>query len=273
MLRLENVPPEEMPQVVRIASELYEKDRTLEAEAQERQATVEAAEEVGLPEEYLHRAAAELHLRRIEAIERKRRLRVRWVATATAIAGIGTVVGLVNLTTRETRVEAPAVVTSQPIQTDFNANSWRLSTNPESQATVRYENGTAVVRVEKFGESVKGQYFVNLNTKNAPLNLENSHALRFRASGNGLKNVRLYLENSQQERWRSPAFALSGQEQDFQANLEQFDYQTRPSDTAKWTKQPYRPPGTVERLSMKFGSFVNEMGDKGEATLRGLGFE
>ena len=40
MLRLENVPPEEMPQVVRIASELYEKDRTLEAEAQDRKSVV-----------------------------------------------------------------------------------------------------------------------------------------------------------------------------------------------------------------------------------------
>ena len=38
-----------MPEVVRVASELYEKDREQEAEAEQRQATVDAAAEVGQP--------------------------------------------------------------------------------------------------------------------------------------------------------------------------------------------------------------------------------
>src|SRR4051794_29334133 len=86
MLRLENVPPEQMPEVVHIASELYEKDRQLDVESQERQATVEAAKEVGLPEEYLHRAAAELHVRRVaQAQQRGQRRRLGLAAALTSI--------------------------------------------------------------------------------------------------------------------------------------------------------------------------------------------
>jgi hypothetical protein len=59
MQRLEQIPAEEMQTVVRIASEMYENDRQLAAEAGERQAAVAAAKEVGLPDEYLERAAEE----------------------------------------------------------------------------------------------------------------------------------------------------------------------------------------------------------------------
>jgi hypothetical protein len=63
MQRLEQIPAEEMQTVVRIASEMYENDRKLQVEAGERQAAVAAAKEVGLPDEYLERAAEEWHRR------------------------------------------------------------------------------------------------------------------------------------------------------------------------------------------------------------------
>jgi hypothetical protein len=64
MQRLEQIPPEEMPQVVRIAAEMVENDRQLEAEADERLATIAAAKEAGVPEEVLERAAEEWLRRR-----------------------------------------------------------------------------------------------------------------------------------------------------------------------------------------------------------------
>jgi hypothetical protein len=55
--RLEQIPLEEMPQVVRLASELYAADEKCEHETCQKQATVQAAAEAGLPEGYMERAA------------------------------------------------------------------------------------------------------------------------------------------------------------------------------------------------------------------------
>src|SRR5688572_21737574 len=80
MLRLKDVAPGEMPEVLRVASELYEKDQQELVRAQERQHVVDAAAEVGLPQEYLERAAHELHQRRVVAVVERRQRRTRLVA-------------------------------------------------------------------------------------------------------------------------------------------------------------------------------------------------
>src|SRR5262245_21890563 len=86
MLRLKDVATEQMPEVVRLASELYEQERGEIVAAGERQAAVEAAAEVGLPPEYLERAAELLHARRVEQIhQRRRRSRTLWAALGVAL--------------------------------------------------------------------------------------------------------------------------------------------------------------------------------------------
>src|SRR5205807_918200 len=69
MLRLKDVPEEDMPEVVRVASELYERDREQAAQDQAKQAYVDAAGEVGLPPEYLERASEEVHARRVARVQ------------------------------------------------------------------------------------------------------------------------------------------------------------------------------------------------------------
>src|SRR5262245_62349135 len=58
--RLEAVPAEQMPEVLRLASELYAQDRAAIEKAEQQRELLKAAAEAGLPPEYLERAAARL---------------------------------------------------------------------------------------------------------------------------------------------------------------------------------------------------------------------
>src|SRR5262245_1103505 len=85
MLRFEQVSSEEMHEIIRIASEMYEAEREKEMDPtqdiDEQHAVEKAADEVGLPREYLERAAQELHQRRVAAVKRTRRRRIGAFAT------------------------------------------------------------------------------------------------------------------------------------------------------------------------------------------------
>src|SRR5947209_2320151 len=87
MLRLKDVSEEDMPEVVRVASELYERDREQAAQDQAKQAYVDAAGEVGLPPEYMERASAEVHARRVARIKQRRTVRMAWLAAAVVALG------------------------------------------------------------------------------------------------------------------------------------------------------------------------------------------
>lgn len=264
MLRLENVSPEEMPEVVRIASELYERDQGKKAQDQERQAYVDAAGEVGLPEEYLHRAAAELQVRRAEQIRRRRRMRQGLLAALAAVVALG---GLWQITHRPP---------PPPVYYTFQAggsSSWRLNTNPETQATVTFENGVATIHVDHFGPPGSSTYFANLDTSDVPPSLAGYNAIQFQAQGKGLASLRLYLENGPTERWRSPALPLTSAWQTQTVPLSAFDYQTRSSSVDTWRREAYRPPGHVERLSFKVGNYVNPVDSQGDASVQDLSFK
>jgi hypothetical protein len=76
MQRLEGVSPAEMPEVLRLASELYAQDRAAIEQAQQQRELVRAAAEAGLPPEYLERAAATLQARRAAPPRPQRRRRI-----------------------------------------------------------------------------------------------------------------------------------------------------------------------------------------------------
>ena len=74
--RLEEIQLAEVPEVLRVASELYAKDRAELEQAARRQELLLAATEAGLPAEYLDRAAATTHVRRAERQRQQRRWRM-----------------------------------------------------------------------------------------------------------------------------------------------------------------------------------------------------
>jgi hypothetical protein len=273
MLRLENIPPEEMPEVVHIASELYERDKEQDAAALHRQATVDAAEEVGLPEEYLHRAAAELQARRIVKAQQRRRKRAGLFAAigAAAVLGLG---GIVYTIRGQSALTEPATVAAEvqkaTIAPPFAATSWVLMTNNGTRARSEFTNGTAVIKVKQFVDSGSNNYFANLNNSDGPKDLTGVHAIAFNVQGT-LPHVRLYLQNGN-ERWRSPLLPAQGAPQR-RVNLNQFERQTRTGVDAPWRTVDYQAPRQVGSLSFKTGSYVNDVGASGEITLSGLRFE
>lgn len=271
MLRLENVPPEQMPEVVRIASELYSQDQAQEAEAQERQATVDAAAEIGMPEEYLHRAVTELHARRVEQIQQRRRRRNGLLAIGGAALVIGT--GAVILP----RFHTPTPTASQidaPLSTlvpAFTSVAWRLDTNPGTQATVEYGNNAAVLKVQRFVADSNHRFTANFDTVDGVKNLAGAQNVTFRMHGT-LPHLRLYLENGN-ERWRSPEITVTDQEQIVRVGLRQFEHQSRAETGGTWQKGGSQPPTQIENLSFKTGWYVNEVQATGEVTLSDVRFE
>jgi hypothetical protein len=276
MLKLENVPPEQMPEVVRIASEMYERDQQRNEEAQLRQATVKAAEEVGLPEEYLHRAAAEMHSRKVEELQQKRRTRNRLIA-ATSAAAIAVLLtfGLSRLNTPPASLAPPAAVS---VNTPFvyslmDNGTWRGERNAGTQAHVAVHDGKIEFKVEKFVPNAQGTYFVNADTHQLPPALEGYQAVKFRVQGTGLNNVRFYFENGPTERWRSRPVPVTSAAQEVTLPLSEFEYLTRPSADSTFKRQAYQPPGKVERLSIKAGDFVNDVNARGSMTIENLTIE
>lgn len=271
MLRLENIPPEQMPEVVRIASELYSQDQTQDAEAQERQATVDAAAEIGLPEAYLHRAVTELHTRRVEQIRQRRRHRIGLLAIGGAVLVLGSGAAIVS------RIHASSPTTSQvkaPASTvapAFTAGAWQLNTNRDTQATVNFVNNTAVLQVQRFVADRSNHFTANFNNLDGSKNLVGLHTITFRMHGT-LPHVRLYLENGS-ERWRSPELTVEGQERLVHIDLSQFERQTRGGAESTWQKSAYQPPEWVENLSFKTGWYVNQVQASGEVMLSDLRFE
>jgi hypothetical protein len=85
---LKTVSPEEMPELVQVAVALYEQDR---GQAEQLRATLDAAEEMGVPAEYLERAAILRRARRRERNGSKRRWAIRFAAAvgATLILWVG----------------------------------------------------------------------------------------------------------------------------------------------------------------------------------------
>jgi hypothetical protein len=70
--RLKEVAPGAMPEVLRVATDLYARDQVKLAQAEERQRLVEATEEAGLPTRYLERAAGLVLARQRMRLQRRR---------------------------------------------------------------------------------------------------------------------------------------------------------------------------------------------------------
>jgi hypothetical protein len=270
---LDHVPAEDMAAVLQLATELYARDQALSEDALQRGAALAAADELGVPAAYMERAAAEVHARRIEDVLRRRRNR-RLVLGALGASAVGAL-GLWGGWRLTHRPSPPAIVYT------FDANPenrWRLNLNPESSASLAFESrpdggGAAAIRVERFGPDAGGAFFVNLDSTNGPQDLGRYERVSFSTRGAGLPQLRLYLEASATERWRSPPVPVVDGWQEQRLRLDQFERQTRDSASAAWRTAPYRSPGRIERLSFKLGSFVNDVQARGTVMIGGARVE
>jgi hypothetical protein len=277
MLHLDNVPREDMPEVVRIASELYVEDQSRqgrseakEEEEQARKAYVDAAAEMDIPVEYLQRGAAELQARRVERIKRQRRRRVGIIAGVCAVLGVGLTTWAVRRATQP--VPTPPAMTYHMQQA---AEQWTPNINPQSSASISFaQDGTATVLVKKFvSQPGTTNYFVNLDTTSLPRTLTGYRDIRFKVRGTGLPNIRVYLENGPTERWRSRALPVSSTWEERSVRLDDFELQRRATSSDTWRVESYRPPEHARKLSFKLGSYVNDVSSSGEVSIREPRFE
>lgn len=270
MRQLEQLPTEDMREVLRIATELYQRDQGQMEVAREREGLIAAAAEVDLPAEYLERAAATLHTQRVAAIRTRRRRRNGVLAVAGLTGGVGLGWQLMHL-------PPPA-----PLLYNFNnppAHQWTLGKNDETRAQLAFpqepnRDGVASLTVERFGaRGPDGTYNANINSSDVPPSLAGFRKVTFFARTEGLPHLRLYLENGPNERWRSPELTLTGEWQPQALELRQFERQTRASPSAPWQRASSRAPGKIETLSFKVGHFVNDVSARGKVLVDDLRFE
>jgi hypothetical protein len=258
MLKLEDLPAEDRQEVVRLAARMADEET---ATADEARATRDAAEEMGIPAQYLDRAAAEVHARRVERIKQSRRRRNGILAAVGAVLVLGVGWRLLNPPR-----PAPLAVTATAA-----APLWTLDANPETRATLAASGEAQTLTVERFAKNSNGTFFANLNTRDAARDLAGYRTARFKTRGTGLPNVRLYLENGA-ERWRSPALPVTSTWSEQAVPLNQFERQTRAAN-GQWRRVNYKAPGDVQRLSFKTGDFVNDISAKGEVSVDAVRFE
>jgi hypothetical protein len=262
VLKLKDVPQEQMGEVVRIASEMYDKEHQ---EKQERSSTVAAAEELGIPEEYLERAAKELQEKRIAEArikqERKRRLLVGGSIVGSIAVGATLLGGLFfrQVPAAPTLLISPAIVQPQP----------RI--NPGTVAEVGTQGNTYVLKVDQFGGAANGGYFANMNI---PLNtsLANHRTMTFTVKGEGIPQAKVFLENGA-ERWRTAqAFTVTNQPQTITINLDNMIRQEQRGGGFRDAGSRSRP-AQVENISIKVGEQINSPNVSGTVEISDIQFK
>ena len=86
----------------------------------------------------------------------------------------------------------------------------------------------------------------------------------------GLAQLRLFLELSPDERFRSPPITLSP---DWSSTASRCRCSSTSIAMATWKRSAGTTPHGVQRLSFKLGHFMNDVGATGEAAVAGLRFE
>ncbi len=258
MLRFKDLPEEQRGEVVRVASELYDRETT---EARERKATIDAAEEVGIPEAYLERAAAEVHARRVAAVQEKRRKQRIGIGVAAAVVAVG---GIGAITIRGQQAP-PTVIASVASAT--------VKTSPGTVANLSREGSDTVLTVEKFAERPNGEYFANITLSPPKADLSGYQTVKFTVQGSGLRQIRLDLQNGATERWKGPVVNIPADKQQVSLSLHEFVHQSRSSSSAPWKGDSSRSVGNVTELGFKTGETLNSPDTTGTVAVGDVRFE
>lgn len=251
-------------QVLKRAIQLADRERDQKDALQQQQVLTEAAAELGVPAHLVEQAAAQLAQERQKALATRRKA---------LLVGAGATAGLLALL-----VGSRLLQPSPPVAYSMAAASghWSLNKNAATQASLRLESvdgqEAAVVRVERFvAEGSEGKFHVNLDASDALPAVEKYRSVVFRSRGQGLDQLRLFLEVSPNERWRSPPISLSSQWVEHRLPLSLFEHQMRSGEA--WQRAAASDPHGVQRLSFKLGHFMNDVNAHGEAVVSGLRFE
>jgi hypothetical protein len=248
-----------MSEVVRVASEMH--DRETE-ETRERRSVVAAAEEVGIPEEYLERAAAEVHSRRVAAVLAKRRRRRTALGAVAAVATLGGIGAAVYNYLSPPAPIVARVADSVP------------ETSAGVDATLNRDGTETVLTVNRFAASSGGTYNANISLAPPKASLAGYRTANFTLRGTGdLKQIRLDIQNGPTERWKGPLIRVPAEKTTVSVSLREFTYQRRASSGSPWKSSGQRAIKDVTRIGFKTGEAVNPIDATGSVAVGDIRFE
>lgn len=253
MLKQTDIPAEDQAEIFRIADKLYRED---EEHRRNANASAAAAAELGLPQEYLDRAAQELHVQRLEAVKAKRKR--FWIIPVIALTGIS----LMLITTFMSR--APTPISPRVMSTGSVTNVYDLSTatvraNPESMGSISANSSAATLVIDQFVPDSKGDFYGNIIVPAG--NVREVEAVTAQVAGNSIPNVRLDLEAGD-VRWRGP---VSPTGTSVSISAKEFQKQVRQG--SNWKNTAWSPPSGKLRIAFKTGKSINDASTKGTLTV------
>lgn len=252
MLKQTDIPAEDQAEIFRIADKLYRED---EEHRRNADASAAAAAELGLPQEYLDRAAQELHVQRLEAVKAKRRR--TWIIPAIALAGIG-VLGVVTLSRAPTPI-SPSVISTGSVTNIYDLSEATVRANSESKGSISASKDAATLQIEQFSPNQSGDFYGNIIVPAG--NVREVEVVTAQVAGNGIPNVRVDLEAGD-VRWRGPVSptgtAVSISSKEFQKQVRQ---------GSNWKNTAWSPPSGKLRIAFKTGKSINDASTKGTLTV------
>jgi hypothetical protein len=254
VLKQTDIPAEDQAEIFRIADKLYRED---EEHRRNANASAAAAAELGLPQEYLDRAAQELHVQRLEAVKAKRKR--FWIIPVIALTGISLTLIMTLTLSRAPTPISPRVMSTGSVTNVYDLSTATVRANPESKGSISANSSAATLEIDQFVPDSKGDFYGNIIVPTG--NVREVEAVTAQVAGNSIPNVRLDLEAGD-VRWRGP---VSPTGTSVSISAKEFQKQVRQG--SNWKNTAWSPPSGKLRIAFKTGKSINDASTKGTLTV------
>ncbi len=255
MLKQTDVPAEDQAEIFRIADRLYREDAEQRRNAD---ASAAAAEELGVPKEYLDRAAQELHLQRHDAVNRKRYR--KWLFVGVVIQlGLVTASILSVTLSRVPAPPSPVAMATASVTNVYDLSSVSVRANSESKGSINANSRAATLQIEQFVPDSKGDFYGNILLPAG--NVREVEAVSAQVAGNGIPNVRVDLEAGD-IRWRGPVSPTGTS-----VSISAKEFQPQVRQGSNWKNTSWQPPSGTLKIAFKTGKTVNDVSTRGTLTV------
>lgn len=261
MLKHGEIPEADQNEVFQIADELLHVDTNQQAQAN---ASRDAAAELGVSQEYLDRAAEELHLRRLEQLKVNRaKRRLLWGAgifVTTILVSMAVLFGIAaNPVVPTTLRSQTAPVNGGTVLLNPDLTQSTVRSNPESQGEITKTSSAITLQLNAFGLSTNKKYFANIVLD--AINIKEFVGLSLNVSNTGIPNIRVDLEAGN-TRWKGPVTLASGRNR-----LVARDFQRQLNTPSGWKNTAWAPPAGNVSVVVKTGETINGLDAKGTLTV------
>jgi hypothetical protein len=252
VLKQTDIPAEDQAEIFRIADKLYRED---EEHRRNADASAAAAAELGVPQEYLDRAAQELHVQRLEAVKAKRRK--TWIIPAIALAGIGVVLAVTL--SRPPAPLSPVRMSTSSVTNVYDLSDAKVRANPETKGTISTTLSAATLQIDQFGTTQTGDFYGNIIVPAG--NIREVEKVTANVAANGIDNVRVDLE-ADDVRWKGPVSQANAA-----VSISANEFQKQIRQGSNWKNTSWSPPSGKLRIAFKTGKSINDASTKGTLTV------